>query len=169
MSQVVRALEGNISLEDLNEGSAPGHSRVFGSFESSSYDSVQYSEDMKNFRKLALESQEQGISEYSGPSSDYGRHPSVSTSSGQQNTQEIELGERAGQQPWLWDKLLIDESHVFQNYASDISLLVHTHETGTGTYNVSIFCRSNILIGLHTMNSTYLELCLFFSPVIFTV
>ncbi|ESW07673.1 hypothetical protein PHAVU_010G149300 [Phaseolus vulgaris] len=99
MSQVVRALEGNISLEDLNEGSAPGHSRVFGSFESSSYDSVQYSEDMKNFRKLALESQEQGISEYSGPSSDYGRHPSVSTSSGQQNTQEIELGERAGQQP----------------------------------------------------------------------
>ncbi|KAL9304465.1 hypothetical protein ACSQ67_021728 [Phaseolus vulgaris] len=97
--QVVRALEGNISLEDLNEGSAPGHSRVFGSFESSSYDSVQYSEDMKNFRKLALESQEQGISEYSGPSSDYGRHPSVSTSSGQQNTQEIELGERAGQQP----------------------------------------------------------------------
>ncbi|WVZ25070.1 hypothetical protein V8G54_003614 [Vigna mungo] len=92
--QVVRALEGNISLEDLNEGSAPGHSRVFGSFEGSSYDSVQYSEDMKNFRKLALESQEQGISEYSGPSSDYGRHPSVSTSSGQQNTQEIELGER---------------------------------------------------------------------------
>ncbi|QCE02050.1 proline-rich receptor-like protein kinase PERK15 [Vigna unguiculata] len=96
MSQVVRALEGNISLEDLNEGSAPGHSRVFGSFEGSSYDSIQYSEDMKNFRKLALESQEQGISEYSGPSSDYGRHPSVSTSSGQQNTQEIELGEREG-------------------------------------------------------------------------
>ncbi|XP_047152385.1 proline-rich receptor-like protein kinase PERK15 [Vigna umbellata] len=94
MSQVVRALEGNISLEDLNEGSAPGHSRVFGSFEGSSYDSVQYSEDMKNFRKLTVESQEQGISEYSGPSSDYGRHPSVSTSSGQQNTQEIELGER---------------------------------------------------------------------------
>ncbi|CAJ1951155.1 unnamed protein product [Sphenostylis stenocarpa] len=87
MSQVVRALEGNISLEVLNGGSAPGHSGVFG---------VQYSEDMKNFRKLALESQEQGISEYSGPSSDYGRHPSVSSSSGQQNTQEMEMGKVKG-------------------------------------------------------------------------
>ncbi|TKY64487.1 Proline-rich receptor protein kinase PERK1 [Spatholobus suberectus] len=96
MSQVVRALEGNISLEDLNEGGTPGHSRVFGSFESSSYDSVQYSEDLKKFKKLALESQEQGISEYSGPSSEYGQHPSVSTSSGQQNTQEMEMGNVKG-------------------------------------------------------------------------
>ncbi|KAG5021257.1 hypothetical protein JHK85_017599 [Glycine max] len=96
MSQVVRALEGNISLEDLNDGIAPGHSRVFGSFESSSYDSVQYREDLKNFKKLALESQEQGISEYSGPSSEYGRHPSVSTSSDQQNTQEMEMGNKKG-------------------------------------------------------------------------
>ncbi|RDY04743.1 Proline-rich receptor-like protein kinase PERK1, partial [Mucuna pruriens] len=96
MSQVVRALEGNIPLEDLNEGSTPGHSRVFGSFESSSYDCVQYSEDLKKFKKLALESQEQGVSEYSGPSSDYGQHPSVSTSSGQQNTQEMEMGNVKG-------------------------------------------------------------------------
>lgn len=92
MSQVVRALEGHISLEDLNEGSTPGHSRVFGSFEISGYDSVQYSEDLKKFKKLALETQEQGISEYSGPSSEYGQHPSISTSSGQQNTQEMETG-----------------------------------------------------------------------------
>ncbi|XP_027344865.1 proline-rich receptor-like protein kinase PERK1 [Abrus precatorius] len=96
MSQVVRALEGNISLEDLNEGSTPGHSRVFGSFESSNYDTIQYSEDLKKFRKLALESQEQGASEYSGPSSEYGQHPSVSTSSGQQNTQEMEMGNVKG-------------------------------------------------------------------------
>ncbi|XP_020226636.1 proline-rich receptor-like protein kinase PERK15 [Cajanus cajan] len=92
MSQVVRALEGHISLEDLNKGSTPGHSRVFGSFEISGYDSVQYSEDLKKFKKLALETQEQGISEYSGPSSEYGQHPSISTSSGQQNTQEMETG-----------------------------------------------------------------------------
>lgn len=96
MSQVVRALEGNISLEDLNEGSAPGHSRVFGSFESSSYDSLQYSEDLKKFKKLALESQVQGSSQYSGPSSEYGQHPSGSTSSGQQNTQETEMGNVKG-------------------------------------------------------------------------
>ncbi|XP_016176922.1 proline-rich receptor-like protein kinase PERK1 [Arachis ipaensis] len=90
MSQVVRALEGHISLEDLYEGGTPGHSRVFGSFESLNYDAGQYNEDLKKFRKLALESQEHGTSEYSGPSSEYGQHPSASTSSGLQNTQETE-------------------------------------------------------------------------------
>ncbi|KAL2338075.1 hypothetical protein Fmac_012521 [Flemingia macrophylla] len=97
MSQVVRALEGHISIEDLNEGSRPGHSRVFGSFEGSSYDRVQYSEDLEKFKKLALESQEQhGICESSSPSSEYGQHPSISTSSGQQNTQEMETGSSKG-------------------------------------------------------------------------
>ncbi|MED6146758.1 Proline-rich receptor-like protein kinase perk1 [Stylosanthes scabra] len=95
MSQVVRALEGNISLEDLYEGGTPGHSRVFGSFESINYDSGQYNEDLKKFRKLALESQEQGTS-YSGPSSEYGQPPSASTSSGLQNTQEMERGNAKG-------------------------------------------------------------------------
>ncbi|KAI9072040.1 hypothetical protein K1719_046001 [Acacia pycnantha] len=46
MSQVVRALEGNISLDDLNEGNTPGHSRAFNSFESSGYDTGQYHEDL---------------------------------------------------------------------------------------------------------------------------
>ncbi|KAF7843350.1 proline-rich receptor-like protein kinase PERK15 [Senna tora] len=85
MSQVVRALEGNISLDDLNEGNTPGHSRAFSSFESTNYDTNQYNEDLKKFRKLALD---QGTSEYSGPSSEYGQHQSASSSSGQQNTQE---------------------------------------------------------------------------------
>ncbi|XP_028771729.1 proline-rich receptor-like protein kinase PERK1 [Neltuma alba] len=85
MSQVVRALEGNISLDDLNEGSTPGHSRALSSFESSGYDAGQYNEDLKKFRKLALE---QETSEYSGPSSDYGQQRSASSSSGPQNTQE---------------------------------------------------------------------------------
>ncbi|KAK7349185.1 hypothetical protein VNO77_06350 [Canavalia gladiata] len=98
MSEVVRALEGNISLENLNEGSKPGHSRAFGSFESSNYDPIQYSEDLKKFRKLALETQELGVSEYSGPSpsSESGQYTSVSTSSGQQNTQEMEMGNVKG-------------------------------------------------------------------------
>ncbi|MED6135419.1 Proline-rich receptor-like protein kinase perk1 [Stylosanthes scabra] len=96
MSQVVRALEGNISLDDLYEGGGtPGHSRVFGSFESINYDAGQYNEDLKKFRKLALESQEQGTS-YSGPSSEYGQPPSASTSSGLQNTQEMERGNAKG-------------------------------------------------------------------------
>ena len=47
--QVVRALEGDVSLEDLNEGVRPGHSRLFGSYSSSDYDSGQYNEDMKKF------------------------------------------------------------------------------------------------------------------------
>ncbi|KAI9107849.1 hypothetical protein K1719_021185 [Acacia pycnantha] len=85
MSQVVRALEGNISLDDLNEGNTPGHSRAFNSFESSGYDTGQYNEDLKKFRKLALE---QETSEYSGPSSDFGKHQSASSSSGLQNAPE---------------------------------------------------------------------------------
>ena len=91
--QVVRALEGNIALDDLNEGITPGHSRAFGSFEGSGYDTGQYNEDLKKFRKLALESREQGTtSEYSGPSSEYVQHLSTSSSGGQQNTQEMEMG-----------------------------------------------------------------------------
>lgn len=85
MKQVVRALDGNISLDDLNEGNTPGHSRAFSSFESSGYDTGQYNEDLKKFRKLALE---QETSEYSGPSSDYGQHQSASSSSGLQNAPE---------------------------------------------------------------------------------
>ncbi|KAL4308015.1 hypothetical protein GQ457_01G039360 [Hibiscus cannabinus] len=80
MSQVVQALEGNIPVDDLNEGIAPGHSRVFGSFESADYSSTQYKEDMKKFRKMALESQELlGSSECS----EYGVNPSSSSTEGQ--------------------------------------------------------------------------------------
>ncbi|CAN1331116.1 Proline-rich receptor-like protein kinase PERK1 [Linum perenne] len=93
MSQVVRALEGDVSLADLNEGIKPGHSRVYGSYESSDYDTNQYNEDMKKFRKMALGSQEYGGgSEYSTgpPTSDYGMYPSGSSSEGQ-TTREMEM------------------------------------------------------------------------------
>ncbi|KAI4329249.1 hypothetical protein L6164_021536 [Bauhinia variegata] len=91
MSQVVRALEGNISLDDLNEGIAAGHSRAFGSFESSSYDTAQYKIDIENCRKLALGGQEEGTSEYGGPSSEYGQHTSSSSSDVQQNSQVTDM------------------------------------------------------------------------------
>lgn len=93
MSQVVRALEGDVSLSDLNEGIRPGHSTVYSSLGSSDYDASQYNEDMKKFRKMTFPSQEYGASsEYSGgkTTSEYGLNPSGSSSEGT-NTREIEL------------------------------------------------------------------------------
>ncbi|KAL6140898.1 hypothetical protein ACLB2K_059190 [Fragaria x ananassa] len=95
MSQVVRALEGNLSPDELNEGVIPGHSMIYSSSESTQYSTQEYKQDMLKFRKLALEeSQEldQGISETSGPSSDFGQHQSASSGEGQQTTQDIEYG-----------------------------------------------------------------------------
>ncbi|PRQ50918.1 putative protein kinase RLK-Pelle-PERK-1 family [Rosa chinensis] len=64
MSQVVRALEGNLSPDELNEGVIPGQSMIYISSESTQYSTRKYKEDMLKFRKLALESQglDQGIS-----------------------------------------------------------------------------------------------------------
>ncbi|CAN1126021.1 Proline-rich receptor-like protein kinase PERK1 [Linum perenne] len=94
MSQVVRALEGDVSLADLNEGMRPGDSRGYGSYGSSDYDTSQYNEDMRKFRKMALGSQEHGVSsEYSGaPTSEYGLNPSGSSSEGKMMTREMEMG-----------------------------------------------------------------------------
>lgn len=92
MRQIVRALEGNISLDNLNEGIIPGHSTVYSSCGSSDYDTSQFNEDMKKFRKLALESQEQSTSGHSGLTSEYSLHPSGSNSEGQQTAQELDVG-----------------------------------------------------------------------------
>ncbi|KAI7735059.1 hypothetical protein M8C21_019316, partial [Ambrosia artemisiifolia] len=56
MSQVVRALEGDMSLSDLDDGMKPGHSSVYNG--SSDYDTAQYNEDMIKFRKMALGTQD---------------------------------------------------------------------------------------------------------------
>lgn len=88
MSQVVRALEGDVSLSDLDEGIRPGHSSVYNG--SSDYDTAQYNEDMIKFRKMALGTQEYVSSEYSRPTSEYGLNPSGSSSEGQ-NTREMEM------------------------------------------------------------------------------
>ncbi|KAA0061554.1 hypothetical protein IC582_011955 [Cucumis melo] len=90
MSQVVRALEGDSSLSDLNEGVKPGQSSMYSSHGSSDYDTHQYNEDLRKFRKMALGSTEYGASsEYSGPTSEYGLYPSGSSSEGQ-TTREME-------------------------------------------------------------------------------
>ncbi|KAK9706026.1 hypothetical protein RND81_07G099900 [Saponaria officinalis] len=98
MSQVVRALEGEVSLSDLNEGIRPGHSSMYSSYGSSDYETGQYNEDMKKFRQVALASQEYGSSEYGGTTSEYGLYPSGSSSEGpsRQTTREMELGKMKG-------------------------------------------------------------------------
>ncbi|XP_010939267.1 proline-rich receptor-like protein kinase PERK15 [Elaeis guineensis] len=63
MSQIVRALEGDTSLEDLNEGVRPGQSTYFNS--SSDYDTGSYGSHMRKFRRAALGSEEFS-NEYSG-------------------------------------------------------------------------------------------------------
>lgn len=93
MSQIVRAFEGNLSLYDLTEGVTPGHSTIYSLDGSSDYSSTQYKEDLKKFKKMALESQTFGSSECSGlTTSDNGQNPSGSSSitEGQRTTQEIE-------------------------------------------------------------------------------
>lgn len=92
MSQIVRALEGNISLENINEGITPGHSTVYSPYGSTDYDSTQYSEDIKKFQKMALETQENSTSEFSGVTSEYGLQPSGSSSEGKNTTQELDKG-----------------------------------------------------------------------------
>ncbi|KAG6490365.1 hypothetical protein ZIOFF_051661 [Zingiber officinale] len=82
MMQIVRALEGDVSLDDLNEGAKPGlHSS------SSDLDATDaYSSKMREFRRVALESNEYS-NEYSGGTSEYGLNPSESSnSSGEVNS-----------------------------------------------------------------------------------
>ncbi|KAK3410940.1 hypothetical protein EUGRSUZ_J02965 [Eucalyptus grandis] len=91
MTQVVRALEGNFSLSDFNEGIMPGHGRVYNRCLNSDYDPSRDQEDSKNFRMMALESHEQATSEFSGQNSDDGLQPSSSSSKSQRITQETDL------------------------------------------------------------------------------
>ncbi|KAL6012341.1 hypothetical protein ACLOJK_002828 [Asimina triloba] len=85
MSQIMRALEGDVSLQDLNDGVKPGQSSQFGSHGSGDYDTAMYNADMMQFRKVALASQGFGSSEFSGHSSEYGggRYTSNSSEGGQ--------------------------------------------------------------------------------------
>ncbi|KNA11012.1 hypothetical protein SOVF_139120 [Spinacia oleracea] len=62
MSLVVRALEGNLSLSDLNDGVKPGFSS---SLDSADMDSGVDKEDEKKFRKLVYLSEDYGTSDFS--------------------------------------------------------------------------------------------------------
>lgn len=56
--QIVRTLEGNSSLDDLNDGVKPGHSSIYSMGGTSDYSKSSYEADMKKFRELALSSQD---------------------------------------------------------------------------------------------------------------
>ncbi|KAK7262846.1 hypothetical protein RJT34_30427 [Clitoria ternatea] len=65
MSQIVRALEGDVSLEDLKEGmklAGGGGNAYTSSSGSSGYDTMQYNADMTKFRMAIMSSQEFGDS-----------------------------------------------------------------------------------------------------------
>ncbi|XP_073004961.1 proline-rich receptor-like protein kinase PERK15 [Typha latifolia] len=98
MSQIVRALEGDVSLEDLNEGMRPGQSMLFSS--GSDYDSSSYTSNMRRIKKMAMVSPEYS-GEYSGPMTEYRQPHSASSSdagfSGELNTVGIQK-HRAHQQ-----------------------------------------------------------------------
>ncbi|KAJ1702772.1 hypothetical protein LUZ63_002551 [Rhynchospora breviuscula] len=83
MSQIVRALEGDVSLEDLNEGVRPGQSgRWPPSSSSDDYESSSYANKMRRIRKMALASPEYS-GEYSGTVNDYDtRHSDLSSDAG---------------------------------------------------------------------------------------
>lgn len=74
--QIVRALEGDVSLDDLNEGVKPGQSSVFNLANgSSNYDTSAYNADMKRFREVAFASQDFGSSDFGTSSSNSSYKP----------------------------------------------------------------------------------------------
>ncbi|GAB4842228.1 hypothetical protein Ancab_012186 [Ancistrocladus abbreviatus] len=91
MKQVVQALKGNLSIDELSKETTPGHSRVHGSADS---DNNQYKVDMKRFRKLALESQGQMVAsdQFSKFTNEFGGQSSTSSTDIHQDTQEMEDG-----------------------------------------------------------------------------
>ncbi|CAM8992744.1 hypothetical protein QQ045_008557 [Rhodiola kirilowii] len=77
MSQIARALEGDVSLEALNETGKPtGQSTVYSS--SSDYDTAAYNSDMAKFRKTAFASGDLS-SEYTGSTGEFGNNTSSSS------------------------------------------------------------------------------------------
>ncbi|XP_071914158.1 proline-rich receptor-like protein kinase PERK15 isoform X2 [Coffea arabica] len=90
MSQIVHALDGDSSLEDLNNGPKQNQKGGFGSqgaVESQTYDTRMYNADMNRFRKMIMNTQEYNSSEF-GATSDYGLNPSASSSDSRESAAE---------------------------------------------------------------------------------
>ncbi|KAJ0089947.1 hypothetical protein Patl1_12878 [Pistacia atlantica] len=77
MSQVIRALEGDVSFTKIDEAIRLRDSAIYSCSGSSNYDSHQYREEMKKFN-MSLR-KECGINGYSESTSEYGLNPSGSS------------------------------------------------------------------------------------------
>ncbi|KAK6914890.1 Serine-threonine/tyrosine-protein kinase, catalytic domain [Dillenia turbinata] len=89
MSQVVRVLEGNMPLNELNAGTIPGYSSPFGPPGNSESESGLYGEDMKNFERIAWASQDQETSASSEcTSATHASGPSVENHQSSSDAQE---------------------------------------------------------------------------------
>ncbi|XP_021829778.1 putative proline-rich receptor-like protein kinase PERK6 [Prunus avium] len=98
MSQIVRALEGDVSLEDLHEGIKGQFGSGSTSIASSEFDANSYNAKMKPFRKPALiDSTDYPSSEY-GPTSEYS-HNSNSASSNHSQEMDNKKGMNRPQGP----------------------------------------------------------------------
>lgn len=83
LDKIVRILEGDASLDDLNDGVKPGQNSNIGSSGgdgSSDYETGTYGAEMKKFRKVTLDSRDYGASSEYGATSEYGLDPSSSSS-----------------------------------------------------------------------------------------
>ena len=76
--QVVHALEGNLPLSELDDGTRPGHSAMHFPYESLDFDARNC---MENLKRMAMTSNVNGYtaSMYSDNTSEYGLHPSASS------------------------------------------------------------------------------------------
>lgn len=98
--QIVRALEGDVSLEDLHEGIKGQFGSGSTSIASSEFDANSYNAKMKPFRKPALiDSTDYPSSEY-GPTSEYS-HNSNSASSNHSQEMDNKKGMNRPQGP-VW-------------------------------------------------------------------
>ncbi|TYI16875.1 hypothetical protein ES332_A08G284800v1 [Gossypium tomentosum] len=79
MSQIIRALEGDVSMSDLNDSASPEHSNIHSSHENSDIHTSQHNENTEESKRMVLDSQGYGASvEYSEPSTEYGSNPFIS-------------------------------------------------------------------------------------------
>lgn len=78
MSQVVHALDGNLPLSELDDGTRPGHSAMHFPYESLDFDARNY---MENLKRMAMASNVNGYTTnmYGENTSEYGLHPSASS------------------------------------------------------------------------------------------
>jgi hypothetical protein len=76
MKQIVRALEGEVSLD---EGIKPGRGFIFTSASSSDFEQSPYSTDIRKFKRTALDGIDYASSEFDH-TSEYGLNPSSSSS-----------------------------------------------------------------------------------------